>query len=325
MDTSLSVAVYGYCGSSRLDYLLWTVRNLGGSGLEVVVTQDRDGNPAEAARYERVCAKYDAKHNALSEHMHMAGCCNEAVNATTGEWVLVCSEDVLVPRGLIPMLQHFLHDNQNSAFLDCISGMFLFHYDRDDIDNMANNYELDGLDLDFRCKTGFYATAPESDAWWWKTVGFQLPPSQWGEQTPFGMVSCCSNVHGAMFVVRRKYWDAVNGCANAPVRENDSVISFRLGHWTDGTLIRLPFLPAVAHYGGASPNPPDHERWANTIPALIRQHGGEFDGEMSRLLITENPQDALVLIERGLKIRAYSMQSRFRHEIAALDYSYKDV
>lgn len=323
MDDLLSVAIYGYCGAERARNVLWTVRQLGGDALPVFVAQDFDGNATTAAAYDSVCREFDAEHVRLTKHVHMSGCCHAAVEATNTPWILLCSEDILLPKRFVPMLLKFLEDNTGKAFCSRIAGAYLTHYDSPDIDALIDAKRI-ALPSTFRTRRDFYSVVPGNEQWWWSRIDFELPQQPWSEATPDGLVSCCSNVHGAAFLVNRRYWDQIGG-THTPVRENDSVFSFRIGHWTDGVIVRIPSLPTLAHQGAASPNPPDHEQWAHTVGRLAIEHGGMYDDKIKTTLATACPQDCLADIERGLKLRAYSLQVRYDREIRNLNYSYKTI
>ena len=331
MNTFLSVAIYSYRGARRADHALWCLRHLGGDDLDAVVAEDLDASSGDTTKeYAAVCERYGARHVPLKEHGHMSAANHAAVEATTTPWVLVLSDDVLVPRGLIPCVQKFLKDNWHprdrwGCFLERAAGFYLHHWDRPDIQQMVDDGTLPEL-AGWNVEQGFYATNPDDPNWWWKLIDYRLPYGGWSEQTPPERAGICSNVHGSGFLVQRKYWDLVGGVAGVDSWQNDSVLSYRVGQFTDGFFMRLPWLPSLAHHGAAAPTPPDPTgRWRRTIWNLSRQHGGEYDREIRDTCNTDKPQNCLPIIERGLKLRAYALQLRFEEQIADLDYSYREL
>lgn len=341
----ISMAVYSYIGPDRCDALLASAR-LEATDLGIFVAQDWDGSTFIRDKYHAVCQKHGADHVPLDVHSHMAGANMAAVQATDTPWVLVCSDDVLLPRGFIKKLTKFLHKNfdetqdidgvhryprgrvaESFEFCQHVAGMYLHCWDRNEIEAMGRRGndpyvpELSG----FSDKM-FYGLPPEHPDWWWRRIGYQLPEPRWSERTPSDRVACCSNVHGSAYVVNRRYWDMVGGTAGCDTWQNDSLLSLRLGLLTDGVIIRLPGLPSLAHRGGAAPSPPDPDkRWVASVHNLINEFGGSFDPDIAAELASDKPQAAFVRYETALKLRAAAYQTRYAAEIAALDMNYMEL
>ena len=334
MNNLISIAVYSYRGPQRLECLLHSARCFGGMDCDIVVCEDYDAKGDCHAEYVRVCGEYGARLVTRTEHGHMNGANMVAVQATTSPWVLVCSDDVMVPRGLLAMLQQFLASNRMrervwmngvlcDPFVHQIAGIYLHHWDRSDVMFMVASGALPEVgELDER---SWWSNRGE---WFWRHLDGRLPDGPWTEPTPSDRVGIVSNVHGSAFVCSHQWWDAVGGCGGINCWQNDSVFSFRVGFWSAGAFfIRLPGLPSIPHYGGASfPLPPDPDgRWTQTIRALVEEHGGGYDATIRATLGTDTPQSALIEFERALKIRAMSLQKKYEREIEALDISYLEL
>lgn len=331
-DSLLSVAIYSYCGCSpinRLAPLLWSVRNLGGEELDIVVAQDFDGSVVEADRYHAVCQEYGAEHVRMTVHGHMSQSNFEAVEATDTPWVLVCSDDVLLPKGFLTRLIHCLGTmcKQKNSFIERIAGMYVHCWDRNEIEAMGRRGndpyvpELSG----FSDKM-FYGLPPEHPDWWWRRIGYQLPEPRWSEPTPNDCVGIVPSVHGSAYVVNRRYWDMIGGCAGIFCWQNDSVTAARINNWTDGFIVRLPGLPSLAHRGAGAPSPSDPSgKWLNSSAALCNEHGAAYRELPDYRLASGDSVPPIEKLEAGWRLRAYSLHKRFEREIASLDMSYRTV
>lgn len=342
MKDLLSVACYSFRGPDRLACLLQSVRVVD-QNIAIVVAEDRSDD-AMASQYKRTCDEFNARHVRLEEHGHMSVANHRAVMECSTPWVLVCSDDVMIPRDLIAALDRFLESNlmrervwtngilQNS-FVHQIAGIFLHHWDRADIIDMSRRGVIPEL-ADFQEKD-FFAGGGD---WFWKHLDGRLPYGDWSEPSPPDKLAVVSNVHGSAFVANRCWWEKVGGCAGVDCWQNDSVASFRIGQWTDAMIVRLPFLPSIPHMGGAAPTPSDPtNRWKHSTANLAREHGFHhrstpgwiMSDERGSLLMTDGKSNGrevtqFELIEYSLKLRSDSLQRRYSGVIDELDYSYRD-
>lgn len=332
MSDSIDIAVYSYRGPERLDCLLKSIRYLGHKN-KIVVAEDRSDD-AMAAKYDRVCDQYEARHVRLEQHGHMCGANQRAVMECSSDFILVCSDDVMIPRGLIDGLEAFLYHNCGAGafsdevlgFTGRIAGVFLHHWDRADIIEMSERGDIPELP-DFQEKD-FFSGQGE---WFWKHLDGRLPYGGWSEPSPADKLGIVSNVHGSAFVTSKWWWDQVDGCSGIDCWQNDSVYSFRIGQWTDAFIVRLPWLPSLPHFGGAADTPADSTgKWEKSMATLGNDHGfwlrepwriQAHSGATSPGRAISNFE----IIEYGLKLRADSLQKKFARIIDAIDYSYRDV
>lgn len=342
MKEPLSVAVYSYKGPERVNSLLTSIRETCDYLIDVAVAQDYDGNPQMRERYSAVCRRHGAAHVPMAEHGHMGGSNAAAVNATLTPWVLVCSDDVLIPSGFLDSLTCFLESNfdwaqdisgghryprgrraESYEFAQHVAGIYLHTWDRNEIEAMGRKESSPFVPelVGFKAETMFWAPEAKADLgeWWWNRIGCRLPEPGWSERTPAGTIACCSNVHGSAYVINRRYWDLVGGTADVQCWQNDSTISLKVGLLTDGVFIRVPGLPSLAHFGGAAPTPHDATGWhVQSVHNLVRHLGGDFDKEIAAELATDKPQAAFIRYETALKLRAASFQAIFSNQLSAL-------
>lgn len=343
MAQDISFAIYGYRGPERLRCLLNSIRYLCHNH-EIVVAEDRSDD-ATAEQYDRVCGQFGARHIRTPVHVHMSGANQAAVMACTTPWVLVCSDDVMMPRGLVPSLEQFISDNflhdheagvqitnyesgrqygrspRTHEFLHRIAGVFLHHWDRRDIIEMSRRGDIPELP-DFQ-ERDFFAGGGE---WFWKHLDGKLPYGGWSEPAPPDKVACCPAVHGSAFVANRSWWEKVGGTANIDCWQNDSVFSARVANFSDAHIVRLPWLPSLAHFGGAAEFPPDpSDRWKSTVDKLCMEHGFALVCGLPNLLYGDGAVvPPIAILELGWRARALARQRRYADAIDNIDYSYRD-